>query len=309
MRAFRPAPGALRALEGEPLKIWRARVATGSGGRATVLRCRRRAGRRLRRGARSRYRELQRAGGRRLTRKRVPARPPPAARRAVRVRRRSQTRCAMPRAMVARVAAGASLAERVRARRRGRQRTPRAALIDLTHGTLRRYGRVQAIVRQLSRRARGRRARGGIALVRALRARVRPLCRIHGGRSGGARLRAAREMERQGLRQRAAARLPARARRARGAHRRPIRKRATSIRAWWIERCARAYPARWESMLAAGNIASADEPAREPRGASSVAEYQARLRRRASPRAALGDEALLLERPVPVERLPGIRRR
>ena len=31
VRAFRPAPGAFGMLEGEPLKIWRARVAAGSG--------------------------------------------------------------------------------------------------------------------------------------------------------------------------------------------------------------------------------------------------------------------------------------
>ena len=57
--------------------------------------------------------------------------------------------------MVERVAAGASLAaEFDRIAEEGLD-TPRAALIDLTHGTLRRYGRVQAIVRQLSRRKRG----------------------------------------------------------------------------------------------------------------------------------------------------------
>ncbi|HEX6064147.1 MAG TPA: hypothetical protein VFZ04_07995, partial [Longimicrobiales bacterium] len=47
--------------------------------------------------------------------------------------------------LVAHVAGGRSLAdEGIEA--------PRAALLDLTHGTLRRYGRVQAIVRELSRR-------------------------------------------------------------------------------------------------------------------------------------------------------------
>jgi hypothetical protein len=44
--------------------------------------------------------------------------------------------------IVARVAAGGSLATLA----------ARGALIDLTHGTLRRYGRVHAIVRELSRR-------------------------------------------------------------------------------------------------------------------------------------------------------------
>jgi len=57
--------------------------------------------------------------------------------------------------IVARVAAGASLATEFERFADEGASTPRAALIDLTHGTLRRYGRVQAIVRQLSRRERG----------------------------------------------------------------------------------------------------------------------------------------------------------
>src|SRR5262245_20179037 len=53
--------------------------------------------------------------------------------------------------VVARVAAGRSLSELLE---RGAEEgeVSRAALIDLTHGTLRRYGRVQAIVAALSRR-------------------------------------------------------------------------------------------------------------------------------------------------------------
>ena len=57
--------------------------------------------------------------------------------------------------MVERVAAGASLAAEFDRVAEERLDTPRGALIDLTHGTLRRYGRVQAIVRHLSRRASG----------------------------------------------------------------------------------------------------------------------------------------------------------
>jgi methionyl-tRNA formyltransferase len=37
VRAFRPAPGAMARLEGDPLKIWRARVVAGSGEPGTVL--------------------------------------------------------------------------------------------------------------------------------------------------------------------------------------------------------------------------------------------------------------------------------
>jgi len=56
--------------------------------------------------------------------------------------------------IVARVAAGASLAAQFERFAEEGTETPRAALIDLTHGTLRRYGRVQAIVRVLSRQTR-----------------------------------------------------------------------------------------------------------------------------------------------------------
>ena len=78
----------------------------------------------------------------------------------------------------------------VRARRGRRRHAPRAALIDLTHGTLRRYGRVQAIVRRAFHRGARRRDRRGAALVLTLRARVGTLRRLHRRRSGGARLRA-----------------------------------------------------------------------------------------------------------------------
>ena len=47
------------------------------------------------------------------------------------------------------VLAGMSLAAEFERLAEDGSETPRAALIDLTHGTLRRYGRVQAIVRQL----------------------------------------------------------------------------------------------------------------------------------------------------------------
>ena len=55
--------------------------------------------------------------------------------------------------MVSRVAGGKSLSEQF-ADFSGVEHTSRAALIDLTHGTLRSYGRVQAIVRELSARGR-----------------------------------------------------------------------------------------------------------------------------------------------------------
>ena len=59
--------------------------------------------------------------------------------------------------MVARVAVGKSLGELFQQIDEHGSETPRSALIDLTHGTLRRYGRVQAIVHALSHHGTGTR--------------------------------------------------------------------------------------------------------------------------------------------------------
>src|SRR5207247_904780 len=67
---------------------------------------------------------------------------------------RSGRRLARRRCSVARVAAGRSLADELDRVAEEGSETPRSALIDLTHGTLRRYGRVQALVGELSRRGR-----------------------------------------------------------------------------------------------------------------------------------------------------------
>src|SRR5258708_17781115 len=52
--------------------------------------------------------------------------------------------------MVAGVASGKSLADEFERIGEEGSETPRSALLDITHGTLRRYGRVQAIVRARS---------------------------------------------------------------------------------------------------------------------------------------------------------------
>src|SRR5439155_2746739 len=98
---------------------------------------RRRRARRRRAAARGRQTDERRA---------VPARPPARSRRALRVKATASLAQALRDAarMVARVASGRSLADE----------SMSGALLDLTHGTLRRYGRVQAIVDELSRRGR-----------------------------------------------------------------------------------------------------------------------------------------------------------
>src|SRR5688572_26822975 len=153
--------------------------------------------------------------------------------------------------MVERVAAGMSLAAEFERRAEGGSETPRAALIDLTHGTLRRYGRVQAIVRQLSRRA------SGDALVEALL-----WCSLYALESGryaeytvvDQAVRACGLLERWNakgyvnallrnyLRERGAleSRIAADAE-ARYQHPR-----------WWIDLLRAAYPAQWQEVLAAG---------------------------------------------------------
>ena len=205
--------------------------------------------------------------------------------------------------MVARVAAGRSLADQWSAHDAGASQSPRAALLDLTHGTLRRYGRVQAIVATLSRR--------GLpdAAVQALL-----WCSLYAMESGryadytvvDQAVRACGLLERwtakgyvngllrTWLRERPAA--EARTRHDEEAlHQHP---------AWWIELVRRAYPDAWQEVLAAGN-SHPPMTLRVNRRRVEVAAYAERLLAAGIKAQALGAEALLLERPVPVERLPG----
>src|SRR5262249_37832396 len=151
--------------------------------------------------------------------------------------------------VVSHVAAGRSLAEELDAAKRS---TTRAALLDLTHGTLRRFGRVQAMVRELSHRG------STDALVEALL-----WCALYALESGryaaysvvdqavracgllekwnakgyvNALLRAALR-ERSSLDARIAADPQAR-------YQHP---------AWWIDTLRRAYPDGWQYILGAGN--------------------------------------------------------
>jgi 16S rRNA (cytosine967-C5)-methyltransferase len=195
--------------------------------------------------------------------------------------------------LVARVAAGRSLADE----RLG------GALLDLTHGTLRRYGRVQAIVGELSRRGRPD------ALVEALL-----WCSIYALESGryaeytvvDQAVRACGLLEcwsakgyvngllRSYLRERGA--LDARLRaedQARYQHPR-----------WWIELVRGAHPQRWEEVLAAGN-SHPPMALRVNARRTTPHEYAQRLAAAGIAARALGEQALLLQNPLPVERLPG----
>lgn len=198
--------------------------------------------------------------------------------------------------LVARVAAGRSLSDE-------RAGPPRGALLDLTHGTLRLYGRAPAIVRELSRRGEPD------APVQALL-----WCSLYALDSGryaqytvvDQAVRACGLLERWNakgyvngllrsyLRERAA--LEARLRAdPEVRHQHP---------AWWIDMLRAAYPQGWEAVLAAGN-GHPPMALRVNRRRASTAAYAARLAAEGIAAKPLGGETLLLERPVPVERLPG----
>ena len=202
------------------------------------------------------------------------------------------------------LAAAAALVARVAAGRSLRGGLERGALTDICYGTLRRYGRSQAIVAALSRRA-------GAAdpLVEALL-----WCALYALEAGryaeytvvDQAARACNLLQRQGARGYVNALL-----------RNFLRSRASlearlgadsAARywhpAWWVDRLRAAYPADWERVLAAGN-SHPPMCLRVNRRMTSVEAYRQRLFAEGVPARPLGGSALLLERPLPVDRLPG----
>lgn len=73
---------------------------------------------------------------------------------------------------------------------------------------------------------------------------------------------------------------------------------------WWIDRLRRDWPRDWPSILAAGN-GRPPMTLRVNRRRAAAADFLARLEAAGLPGRPLGDDAIRLERPVPVERLPG----
>ena len=195
--------------------------------------------------------------------------------------------------LVAQVAAGRSLAAAA----------PRAALLDLTHGTLRRYGRVQALVRELSRRSRPD------ALVEALL-----WCALYALESGryadytvvDQAVRACRLLERWSAKGYVNAVLRAYLRERQSLQARIAGDPQARYQhpAWWIELVRAAYPDAWPSVLDGGN-SHPPMALRVNRRRGSVAEYEARLTAAGIASQRPGADALLLPRPVPVQLLPG----
>jgi 16S rRNA (cytosine967-C5)-methyltransferase len=205
--------------------------------------------------------------------------------------------------VVARVAAGHSLADELGRGPDAASGGARAALLDLTHGTLRRYGRVQAIVAQLSQRGRPD------AMLEALL-----WCAIYALDSGryaeytvvDEAVKACTLLERWSAKGYVNALL-----------RRLVRDRDAIERQlahapearyqhaqWWIDLVRSAYPEQWQEALLQGNRPP-PMCLRINRRRTTPERYLARLGEFGMRARALGAEALLLELPVPVERLPG----
>jgi 16S rRNA (cytosine967-C5)-methyltransferase len=205
--------------------------------------------------------------------------------------------------IVARVAAGRSLADEFGRSAEEGVETPRAALLDLTHGTLRRYGRVQGVVAQLSRRGQPD------PLVQALL-----WCSLYALESGryadytvvDQAVRACALLERWTAKGYVNGLLRAwlRERAAMEARIRADEEARYQHPQWWIDIVRRAYPESWEEILAAGNT-HPPMTLRVNERRTSVGDYSRRLAEAAIKAQAIGKAALLLERPVPVERLPG----
>lgn len=207
-------------------------------------------------------------------------------------------------ALLARVAQGRSLAAELGRAAEDGGAPERAALVDLSYGTLRRYGRVQAMVRALSRRA-----AAADSLVEALL-----WCALYALESGryaphavlDQAVRACETMRRSGAKGYVNAVLRARLR---GAAALEARLASDPVARWqhprwWLERVRAAYPGNWQRILEAGN-AHPPMCLRVNVRRTSVAAYLQKLAGAGLAARALGASALLLERPVATERLPG----
>lgn len=205
--------------------------------------------------------------------------------------------------MVADVAQGKSLAgefERAGSKATG---AARGALMDVTHGTLRRYGRVQKIARTLSHR------RANDGLVEALLwcslyaleseryadytvvDQAVQACDSMGKRNAKGFVNAVLRgylRDREGVAARVAQDAEAR-------YQHP---------AWWIDILRTAYPSSWERILLAGN-GHPPMALRVNRRRTPASSYLERLADAGIAARSVGGEALILERPMPVESLPG----
>ena len=205
--------------------------------------------------------------------------------------------------IVARIATGKSLAEERAVIDVETSDSARAALIDIVHGTLRRFGRVHVMTRVLSSRGRAEPAlesllwcavyaleSGRYAHYTVVDQAVRACGLLERWSAKGyvnAVLRAL-VRDRESLDKAIAAEPEAR-------YQHP---------AWWIDVLRAAYPERWRAILEAGN----EHPLmclRVNRRRTSLEKYLERVSMAGLRARRVGDAGLILDEPVPVERLPG----
>ena len=204
---------------------------------------------------------------------------------------------------VASVAAGRSLSEALERRAEHATDSMRGAHTDLCYGTLRSYGRVQAIVEALSRKGAGEprlQALLWCALYALDSGRYTPytvvdqavravaLLELWPARGYVNGLLRSYLRERDALERRIAADPQA-------LHQHPL---------WWIEAVQRSCPRDWRSVLAAGNT-HPPMCLRVNRRRTTTTAYAERLAAEGIAARGIGDAALLLAKAVPVERLPG----
>jgi 16S rRNA (cytosine967-C5)-methyltransferase len=205
--------------------------------------------------------------------------------------------------MVASVAAGRSLSDAMQRRAEQADDSLRAAQADLCYGTLRAYGRVQAIVAALSRKGAPEprlQALLWCALTALDAGRYTPYTVVDQA------VRAAALLELW----------PARGY-VNGLLRSYLRERDTLERRiaqepqalfqhprWWIEAVQRSCPQDWRAVLAAGNT-HPPMCLRVNRRRTTTTAYAERLAGAGMAARRVGEAALLLAKPVPVERLPG----
>jgi 16S rRNA (cytosine967-C5)-methyltransferase len=204
---------------------------------------------------------------------------------------------------VASVAAGRSLSDAMERRAAHAADSMRGAQADLCYGTLRSYGRVQAIVEALSRKGAGEprlQALLWCALYALESGRYAPytvvdqavravaLLELWPARGYVNGLLRSYLRERDALERRIAADPQAH-------YRHPL---------WWIEAVQRGCPQSWTDVLAAGNT-HPPMCLRVNRRRTTTSAYAERLAAEGIAARGIGDVGLLLAKPVPVERLPG----
>jgi len=201
---------------------------------------------------------------------------------------------------VARVASGRSLSDALERRAEG---AAGGAVMDLSYGTLRNYGRVQALVAALSHKG---------AAQPALEALL--WCALYALDSGryaaytvvDQAVRASALLELWSARGYVNGLLRSYLRQRDGLERR-LASDASAVHChprWWLELLRSAYPERWQDVAAGGN-SHPPMCLRVNRRRISVDDYAAKLAAAGMPARRTGESGLLLAKPAPLAEIPG----